>query len=151
MRVTKWGVHVFIWPTRARLSWYFLNAVVGCLGNYILSMQPSEILLLACQYACSWQLDKSAYFGALEALALTQLKCWWCHGCLDSSVQFDCGIHPGYSGMAALPYFDEIDPISIDVLLVTQWAHSSPTYLFHFICCFLCLIVTVAWMSLCNE
>jgi Cft2 family RNA processing exonuclease len=35
-------------------------------------------------------------------------------------VQFDCGIHPGYSGMAALPYFDEIDPISIDVLLVTQ-------------------------------
>lgn len=36
-------------------------------------------------------------------------------------VQFDCGIHPGYSGMAALPYFDEIDPISIDVLLVTQW------------------------------
>ena len=34
--------------------------------------------------------------------------------------QFDCGIHPGYSGMAALPYFDEIDPISIDVLLVTQ-------------------------------
>ncbi|KAG0574399.1 hypothetical protein KC19_VG259800 [Ceratodon purpureus] len=36
-------------------------------------------------------------------------------------VQFDCGIHPGYSGMAALPYFDEIDPISIDVLLVTHF------------------------------
>lgn len=37
------------------------------------------------------------------------------------TVMFDCGIHPGYSGMAALPYFDEIDPISIDVLLVTHW------------------------------
>jgi cleavage and polyadenylation specificity factor subunit 3 len=35
-------------------------------------------------------------------------------------VQFDCGIHPAYSGMAALPYFDEIDPSAIDVLLVTQ-------------------------------
>ncbi|KAF9688949.1 hypothetical protein SADUNF_Sadunf01G0041100 [Salix dunnii] len=27
---------------------------------------------------------------------------------------FDCGIHPAYSGMAALPYFDEIDPSTID-------------------------------------
>lgn len=34
--------------------------------------------------------------------------------------QFDCGIHPAYSGMAALPYFDEIDPANIDVLLITQ-------------------------------
>lgn len=36
-------------------------------------------------------------------------------------VQFDCGIHPAYSGMAALPYFDEIDPSTIDVVLVTQY------------------------------
>ncbi|KAF7803611.1 cleavage and polyadenylation specificity factor subunit 3-I [Senna tora] len=35
-------------------------------------------------------------------------------------VLFDCGIHPGYSGMAALPYFDEIDPSTVDVLLITQ-------------------------------
>lgn len=34
--------------------------------------------------------------------------------------QFDCGIHPAFSGMAALLYFDEIDPSAIDVLLVTQ-------------------------------
>ncbi|XP_011016589.1 PREDICTED: cleavage and polyadenylation specificity factor subunit 3-I-like [Populus euphratica] len=37
------------------------------------------------------------------------------------TVLFDCGIHPAYSGMAALPYFDEIDPSTIDVLLVTQY------------------------------
>ncbi|KAB5516326.1 hypothetical protein DKX38_026974 [Salix brachista] len=36
------------------------------------------------------------------------------------TVLFDCGIHPAYSGMAALPYFDEIDPSTIDVLLITQ-------------------------------
>ena len=35
--------------------------------------------------------------------------------------QFDCGIHPAYSGMAALPYFDEIDPSTVDVLLITQY------------------------------
>ncbi|KAL2477604.1 Cleavage and polyadenylation specificity factor subunit 3-I [Forsythia ovata] len=29
-------------------------------------------------------------------------------------VMFDCGIHPAFSGMAALPYFDEIDPSRID-------------------------------------
>ncbi|KAI9123868.1 hypothetical protein K1719_005168 [Acacia pycnantha] len=26
------------------------------------------------------------------------------------NILFDYGIHPGYSGMAALPYFDKIDP-----------------------------------------
>ncbi|KAK7318750.1 hypothetical protein RJT34_03457 [Clitoria ternatea] len=37
------------------------------------------------------------------------------------TVLFDCGIHPAYSGMAALPYFDEIDPSTVDVLLITHF------------------------------
>eukprot|EP00897_Mesotaenium_endlicherianum_P003271 jgi/Mesen1/2972/ME000176S02013 len=37
------------------------------------------------------------------------------------NVLFDCGIHPAYSGIASLPYFDEIDPATIDVLLVTHF------------------------------
>ncbi|KAI4986815.1 hypothetical protein ZWY2020_019445 [Hordeum vulgare] len=49
------------------------------------------------------------------------------------TVLFDCGIHPAYSGMAALPYFDEIDPSVIDVLLVTHFhldhAASLPYFL----------------------
>ncbi|KAK6947246.1 Metallo-beta-lactamase [Dillenia turbinata] len=49
------------------------------------------------------------------------------------TIMFDCGIHPGYSGMAALPYFDEIDPSNIDVLLVTHFhldhAASLPYFL----------------------
>ncbi|KAK4714096.1 hypothetical protein R3W88_020003 [Solanum pinnatisectum] len=49
------------------------------------------------------------------------------------TIMFDCGIHPGYSGMSALPYFDEIDPSSIDVLLVTHFhldhAASLPYFL----------------------
>lgn len=48
-------------------------------------------------------------------------------------VLFDCGIHPAYSGMAALPYFDEIDPSKVDVLLVTHFhldhAASLPYFL----------------------
>ena len=27
----------------------------------------------------------------------------------NKSVMFDCGVHPGYSGIASLPYFDEVD------------------------------------------
>ncbi|CAA0841512.1 Cleavage and polyadenylation specificity factor subunit 3-I [Striga hermonthica] len=46
---------------------------------------------------------------------------------------FDCGIHPAFSGMAALPYFDEIDPSAIDLLLVTHFhldhAASLPYFL----------------------
>ncbi|KAI3976586.1 hypothetical protein MKX01_008444 [Papaver californicum] len=49
------------------------------------------------------------------------------------TVLFDYGIHPAYSGMAALPYFDEIDPSTIDVLLVTHFhldhAASLPYFL----------------------
>ncbi|MQL98849.1 hypothetical protein Taro_031564 [Colocasia esculenta] len=49
------------------------------------------------------------------------------------TVMFDCGIHPAYSGMAALPYFDEIDPSTIDMLLVTHFhldhAASLPYFL----------------------
>ncbi|XP_022864239.1 cleavage and polyadenylation specificity factor subunit 3-I-like [Olea europaea var. sylvestris] len=48
-------------------------------------------------------------------------------------VMFDCGIHPAFSGMAALPYFDEIDPSCIDVLLITHFhldhAASLPYFL----------------------
>ncbi|KAG8368810.1 hypothetical protein BUALT_Bualt15G0085500 [Buddleja alternifolia] len=49
------------------------------------------------------------------------------------TILFDCGIHPAFSGMAALPYFDEIDPSTIDVLLVTHFhldhAASLPYFL----------------------
>ncbi|KAI6678774.1 hypothetical protein NL676_039570 [Syzygium grande] len=49
------------------------------------------------------------------------------------TVLFDCGIHPAYYGMAALPYFDEIDPSTIDVLLITHFhldhAASLPYFL----------------------
>ncbi|KAL5789664.1 hypothetical protein ACOSQ2_004552 [Xanthoceras sorbifolium] len=49
------------------------------------------------------------------------------------TILFDCGIHPAYSGMAALPYFDEIDPSIIDVLLITHFhldhAASLPYFL----------------------
>ncbi|GAB2229702.1 hypothetical protein Droror1_Dr00013954 [Drosera rotundifolia] len=49
------------------------------------------------------------------------------------TVLFDCGIHPAFSGMAALPYFDEIDPSTIDVILITHFhldhAASLPYFL----------------------
>ncbi|KAE9591904.1 hypothetical protein Lal_00039064 [Lupinus albus] len=51
----------------------------------------------------------------------------------SKTVLFDCGIHPAYFGMAALPYFDEIDPSTVDVLLITHFhldhAASLPYFL----------------------
>ncbi|TPX30411.1 hypothetical protein SmJEL517_g06025 [Synchytrium microbalum] len=37
------------------------------------------------------------------------------------TVMLDAGIHPAYSGLAALPFFDEIDPADVDLLLVTHF------------------------------
>jgi cleavage and polyadenylation specificity factor subunit 3 len=37
------------------------------------------------------------------------------------TVMLDCGMHPGYSGPGALPFFDEIDPAKVDLLLITHF------------------------------
>lgn len=38
------------------------------------------------------------------------------------TVLLDCGVHPAYTGLASLPFFDAIDdPSSIDLLLVSQY------------------------------
>ncbi|KAJ7680303.1 beta-lactamase-like protein [Mycena polygramma] len=34
----------------------------------------------------------------------------------------DAGVHPAYSGMASLPFIDELDWSTVDALLITQWA-----------------------------
>lgn len=36
------------------------------------------------------------------------------------TVMLDAGIHPAYDGLAALPFYDEFDLSTVDVLLVTQ-------------------------------
>uniref|UniRef100_A0A7S3AAR3 Metallo-beta-lactamase domain-containing protein n=1 Tax=Rhodosorus marinus TaxID=101924 RepID=A0A7S3AAR3_9RHOD len=37
------------------------------------------------------------------------------------SVLFDCGVHPAYSGLASLPFFDAIDADEIDLALITHF------------------------------
>ncbi|KAF8546926.1 hypothetical protein OG21DRAFT_1517765 [Imleria badia] len=39
----------------------------------------------------------------------------------DKSVVCDTGIHPGRSGMAALPFVDHLDWSTVDAILITQW------------------------------
>merc|ERR1739848_980446 len=40
---------------------------------------------------------------------------------LNTTILLDCGIHPGYEGVHGLPYFDTIDPESVDVLLISHF------------------------------
>ena len=37
------------------------------------------------------------------------------------TIMFDCGVHPGYSGISSLPYFDEVNPEDVNVLLMTHF------------------------------
>lgn len=37
------------------------------------------------------------------------------------TIMLDCGVHPAFTGLAALPFFDEVDPASIDVILISQY------------------------------
>ncbi|TPX56215.1 hypothetical protein PhCBS80983_g04700 [Powellomyces hirtus] len=36
------------------------------------------------------------------------------------TIMLDCGLHPAYTGLTALPFLDEVDPSTIDVLLISQ-------------------------------
>lgn len=40
---------------------------------------------------------------------------------MGKTIMFDCGVHPAYSGIASLPFFDAIEPEEIDLVLVTHY------------------------------
>lgn len=37
------------------------------------------------------------------------------------TIMLDCGVHPAYTGLASLPYFDEVDPSTVDLVLITHF------------------------------
>lgn len=43
------------------------------------------------------------------------------------TIMFDCGVHPAYTGMASLPFFDEINPAEVDLVLISQYSRTRPT------------------------
>lgn len=40
---------------------------------------------------------------------------------MGKTIMFDCGVHPAYSGIAALPFFDAVEPEEIDLVLITHY------------------------------
>lgn len=40
---------------------------------------------------------------------------------MGKTIMFDCGVHPAYSGIASLPFFDAIEPEEIDLVLITHY------------------------------
>lgn len=40
---------------------------------------------------------------------------------LDKRIMMDCGIHPGFSGHASLPFLDQVNLAEIDVMLITHF------------------------------
>lgn len=44
-------------------------------------------------------------------------------------MQLDCGIHPGLSGMDALPFVDLIEADEIDLLLISQYEKIFNNYI----------------------
>lgn len=41
----------------------------------------------------------------------------------DKTIVLDAGVHPAHSGMASLPFVDELDWSTVDAILITQCAH----------------------------
>ena len=72
----------------------------------------------------------------------TRARLSWCAGarqrgstCYANGAQLDAGMHPAYEGLSAMPFYDEFDLSTVDVLLISQYVPCpSP-------CC------SVAWVS----
>lgn len=43
-----------------------------------------------------------------------------CASSLTVTSQLDAGMHPAYDGLAALPFYDDFDLSTVDVLLISQ-------------------------------
>lgn len=41
--------------------------------------------------------------------------------CRGRTVMMDCGVHPGYSGLRSLPYLDNVDLSTVDLMLITHF------------------------------
>lgn len=51
-----------------------------------------------------------------------------CEALANEAVQLDAGMHPAKEGFAALPFFDEFDLSTVDILLLSQYV--TPRSLF---------------------
>lgn len=61
------------------------------------------------------------YKGKTIMVRLWQSYCLRYSNCTDHVIkQLDAGQHPAREGLAALPYFDEFDLSTIDILLISQ-------------------------------
>jgi len=44
-------------------------------------------------------------------------------------VMLDAGVHPAYEGIASLPFYDEFDLSTVDILLISQYVLHTTTKL----------------------
>lgn len=44
----------------------------------------------------------------------------------DITIVLDAGVHPAHTGMASLPFIDELDWSTVDAILITQCASFRP-------------------------
>lgn len=40
-------------------------------------------------------------------------------------MQLDAGMHPAYEGLSAMPFYDEFDLSTVDVLLISQYVYAQ--------------------------
>ena len=60
-----------------------------------------------------------------HGMCIYSFASFMCHRLTLSLLQLDCGIHPGLSGMDALPFIDIIEANEVDLLLISQYVSLS--------------------------
>lgn len=55
---------------------------------------------------------KQSWYSAIQVRGLSAM--------LTGNPQLDAGMHPAYDGLAGLPFYDDFDLSTVDVLLISQ-------------------------------
>lgn len=95
----------------------------GCLSAPALVVSPPLVFSLCCSLSCV-----ASLMADVPKLSITLLGAGQEVGRSCCVLQYrgrtivcDAGVHPAYSGIASLPFIDELDWSTVDVLLITQY------------------------------
>lgn len=98
----------------------------GCLSAPALVVSPPLVFSLCCSLSCV-----ASLMADVPKLSITLLGAGQEVGRSCCVLQYrgrtivcDAGVHPAYSGIASLPFIDELDWSTVDVLLITQYVSS---------------------------
>lgn len=138
---------VYMLVSACGIPWYLILTHAQAFSCLLSLVPPKNVIVSWCYFLYTWHVlatlsqSRIRHQEPVELLGFTREKMERRHlwslsrrlfmalncqemntcPCRGKNVMLDCGIHPGFSGFASLPYLDETNVAEIDVALITHF------------------------------